>query len=332
MRILKVIGCAPSTSIALAMLAACAGPSQMSPTALTPISGLRLMQSGADAKATGFIFASDSQNNNVDIFSQKGKNKMVGQITGLSHPFGLATDIAGNVYIANQYIPTIPVYAPPYTGAPKLVLDATGYLPQEVAVSPSGVVAVPSFCNNSGCTTNYSVIFYPKNSSKACAKVVVPAHAQTVQAPAFDDADNLYIVGQITNTFNYYAGEITGGCKATGAKFLTIGSTDLTQFFDIHIDKADRIAILGVTSGNSAEIDTYSPPQNGSLGNPVSTTPLGSSFTLSFAFLPSGHDLYANTNLNGADKYDYPAGGSPEHSISFSFQDAHIAVSPPLIP
>ena len=99
-----------------------------------------------EANAAELIFASLPQSNTVDIFSQGRKHKMVGQITtGLNSPLGLATDAAGNLYVANQNVPTVPVYAPPYNGAPFLTLDAAGNLPQGVAVSAHGVVAASNF-------------------------------------------------------------------------------------------------------------------------------------------------------------------------------------------
>lgn len=86
---------------------------------------------------------------------------MVGQITGLSAPLGLAIDVADNLYVGNQDSPTVPVYAPPYTGAPILTPNTTGYLPQGVAVSAKGVVAVMNFCNSSSCEL-YDVSFYAR--------------------------------------------------------------------------------------------------------------------------------------------------------------------------
>jgi hypothetical protein len=141
---------------------------------------------------------------------------MVGQITGLSAPLGLAIDVADNLYVGNQDSPTVPVYAPPYTGAPILTPNTTGYLPQGVAVSAKGVVAVMNFCNSSSCEL-YDVSFYAKNSTTPCVTVAVPSPNLAVYG-AFDRAGNLYLAGQ--NGPNDFIGEIKGGCKATNVELL----------------------------------------------------------------------------------------------------------------
>jgi hypothetical protein len=331
-----------SACTALAVLAACSGGTSLtapSPLSQIPIAGspngsssqgLPRFNAG-DANAPGLIFASLPQSNTVDIFSQGRKHKMVGQITtGLNSPLGLATDATGNLYVANQNVPTVPVYAPPYTGAPFLTLDAAGNLPQGVAVSAHGVVAALNYCNTSSCDVPYVVSFYAKGSTKLCVTVPVSGNGidGIAEGGSFDDAGNLYLVGQVANSPDQFIGEIKGGCKAKKTVLLTT-NTALGHLSDVHVDKADRIAILGL---DSSIIDTYNPPKHGSLGSPVSTTTLGgSSGAFSFAFLASGQDLYANIDLAGAYEYAYPAGGAPESQVKLA-NIGSVTVSPPLIP
>ncbi len=345
MRISNVGNSALTTAIALAALAGCGGGSQMTPSSLaltgvgsTSIQGPAFQNgrpnsfltthegivpghgattpSFMDPAAVGkpLVFLSDANaNGNVYIFLQKGKHKMVGQITGLGHPLGLAVDVANNLYIANAYTSTVPVYAPPYTGAPILTLNS--YFPEFVAVSAKGVVAV----------INGNVSFYAKNSTTACATV---AGSNPISAGAFDHAGNLYLAGQIVKESNAFIGEIRGGCKATKVKLLKTNNA-LGQLAGVQVDKAGRVAFLAL---DSAIIYTYNPPKHGSLGNPVSTTTLGTAGGgFSFAFLASGRDLYANINLMGAYKFAYPAGGAAEGAILFPFH-GDVAVSPSLIP
>jgi hypothetical protein len=322
--------CALTASITVAALAGCGGSSQMAPTPLAQFQNGRLngakassfMDPGAVGKA--LVFLSDVSTGGVSIFLQNGKHKMVGQITGLGAPLGLAVDVANNLYVANQDGPTILVYAPPYTKRPILTLTTTGYFPQGVAVSPTGVVAAMNFCDTSACGL-YDVSFYAKNSTKPCVTVAVPNQNITGNG-AFDHAGNLYLDGQ--NGSNDFIGEIKGGCKASKVELLKTNNT-LGQLQGIQVDKAGRIAILPLFS---SILYTYNPPKHGSLGNPVSTTTLGSSGGgFSFAFLASGRDLYAGINSTGADEFDYPAGGAAISSIGFPF-NGNVAVSPALIP
>ena len=124
-----------------------------------------------EAKGKPLIFVSDATNNAVDIYLQAHKNKLVGQITGFTYVEGVATDGAGNLYVATQpNSPQIFVYAPPYTGAPKLTLDDSGGFPTAVAISRRGVVGVANQCNAPSCGAGTgSVIFYAR---------IRPSHAR----------------------------------------------------------------------------------------------------------------------------------------------------------
>ncbi len=353
----KRVSHALGASVALAMPAGCAsGGSQMAPTSfgLTSRAGAEstLSQVAQDPRinrilalhkgigsgqsmATQSFMSPDAvgkplifvaTGNAVDIYLRRGTNKMVGQIPGLNFPTGLATDTAGNLYIANANANVL-VYAPPYTGPPTLTLDDTGNSPSEVAVSPLGVVAVANYCSGTSCGPG-SITFFAKNSTTPCATVADPTNFQSLITDAFDDVGDLY-VGGLASTNTTVIGKIFGGCKAK--KIRVLGTSNSIGFPDsIQIDKADRIAILDGYPSNV--IDTYVRPKHGSLGNPVSVTPLQASVPNAFAFLASGRDLYTADGNGVADEYDYPAGGTPEKIISGSGGSLSVAVTPPLVP
>jgi hypothetical protein len=369
MRISNAMSRALTVSAAVAMLAGCSSGrdnSQMAPSTLgnfpsggaqasraqstrdrinrilaahiIPFAGRPLASTGfmsADAVHKPLIFVADGVAD-VDIYPQVGKNqkKMVGQIAGLNGAFGLATDEARNVYIvSNGNSGEVLVYAPPYTNAPKLTLDDSDTFPFGVAVSHRGVVGVANTCSAPSCPTgSANVSFFAKNSTTACATVADPTNFAIVFYDAFDHNGNLYIAG-FDPSFNPVVGEVAGGCNAT--TITRLATTNTLGFpSGIQVDKADRIAILnGVGSTNV--IDTYDAPRNGSLGNPVSTTPLTTtSVPIAFAFLALGCDVYTAEQGNGgvANEYPFPVGGTPEKTITVGGSPQGVAVAPALVP
>jgi hypothetical protein len=288
-----------------------------------------------DAKGKPLIFAADdlgscsggrsnTDGGDVDIYLQGGKNKMVGQVTGFCSPAGLATDAVGNLYVADEGHAAIPVYAPPYTGAPFLTLDDTGELPYDVAVSPKGVVGV---LNNS------NVTFYAKNSATPCATVSDP-NFPIMNDDGFDKNGNLYIDGfGAPPSYDSAVGEIKGGCHAD--KIIPLTTTNTLGFLlDIRVDKAGRVAIYDDHESGDTVIDTYNPPKQGSLGSPVSTISLsGLLHSYAFTFRASGAEIYvgaANAESYEVVGFGYPGGG--EKKTFNAGGGTGIAVTPPLIP
>ena len=221
-----------------------------------------------DAKGKPLIFLADQNNDVVDIDLQADKNHMVGQITGLHTPFSLAADASKNLYIGEA--PTAPsekadvlVYAPPYTGAPKLTLDDANYEPSDISVSPKGVVAVANSCaqNASGCIPNSgNVTFYPKNSNTACAVIAAPATFGSVDYNAFADNGTLYVTGGAgtPSSLVFEVGEIKGGCKAK--KITVLAQSTSILYSPIRINKANQIAIIEYGCCPPGVLYTYDPP------------------------------------------------------------------------
>jgi hypothetical protein len=286
-----------------------------------------------DPTAAGkpLIFVSDAADGVIDIYPQAGKNKkMVGQITGLTQPQGITTDRKGDLYVANTNSSDVLVYAPPYTGAPKMTISDAHEFPADVAVSSAGVVAITNLCNSPTCRLDTgNVLLYAKGSTKSCATVSDSAFNFTrVMFAEFDRKGVLYIDG-MNGGYQTSFGLVTGGCNATSITNLgyvyTVGFPG-----GIQIDKAGRIAFC---DPYRQQVATFDPPVNDAFGNPVSTTPLtGSISPLGIALLASGTNLYtADSGGSGlAEEYTYTAGGAAENSIAVGGQPIGIAVTPPL--
>jgi hypothetical protein len=287
-----------------------------------------------DPRAIGksLIFVSDAADGVVNIYPQAGKNqKMVGQITGLTQPQGITTDKNGDLYVANTNSSNVLVYAPPYTGAPKMTISDPHEFPADVAVSSTGVVAVTNLCNAPHCRLNTgNVKIYAKGSTKSCATVSDSAFNFTrVMFAEFDKNGVLYIDG-MNGGYQTSFGLVTGGCQATSI-------TNLAYIYTvafpggIQIDKAGNIAFC---DQGRQQVATFSPPVNNSFGSPLSTTPLtGSTAAIGIAILASGLNLYA-ADAGGpglAEEYKYTAGGAAENTIAVGGQPIGIAVTPALL-
>ena len=363
MAIFRIIRAALGASATLTMLAACSGGS--SPTQFSPggpgVGGPSVQRQTAsggrtgnsvlpptiarisrkpittasfmdpDAKGKPLIFVSDAADGVIDIYPQAGENqKMVGQITGLAQPQGITTDKNGNLYVANTNSSNVLVYAPPYTGAPKMTINDAHEFPADVAVSSAGVVAVTNICDAPQCRLNTgNVEIYAKGSTKSCATVSDSAFNFTrVMFAEFDKDGVLYIDG-MNGGYQTSFGLVDGGCNATS--ITNLGYIYTVSFPGaIQIDKAGNIAFC---DEYNQVVDTFAPPVGNSFGDPVSTTPLtGSVSPIGIAVLASGTNIYAADSSGSglAEEYQYPAGGAAENSIAVGGQPIGIAVTPPL--
>jgi hypothetical protein len=362
MQVLRAISVALGASVALAILAGCAGASapgispsplgagsqsaqqrvasripnnSLLPPNVTRISNTPVLSASfIDPAALGksLVFVSDAADGVVDIYTQSAKSqKAVGQITGLTEPQGLTTDTQGNLYVANTNSSDVLVFAPPYTGKPTLTITDKGEFPVGVAVSSTGIVAVTNICDAPKCRLSTgNVALYANGATEKCATVSDPAfNFAQVMFAAFDASGALYIDGLNSGAQTSF-GLVTGGCGATSITYIdyiyTVGFPG-----GIQIDKAGRIAFADPVR---QQIATFDPPVGGAFGNPVTTTPLtGSVAPLGFALLASGKDLYVADSAGPpgfAEEYQYTIGGSAINTIAVGGQPIGVAVTPPL--
>jgi hypothetical protein len=138
------------------------------------------------------IFVSDAVNNVVNIYSPAGKQ--LAQITGFSQPQGLATDLKGNLYVADTSNSQILVFAPPYTKAPKKLADP-GFFPAGVAVVTIGkvtTVGVTNICSAPSCGQGGFIMYKNGKASKPIMSTLI----SRVYFCGFDAKGNLYADGQ----------------------------------------------------------------------------------------------------------------------------------------
>ena len=185
-------------------------------------SALSFMDPGSVGKP--LVFVSDYSSGAINIFRQTRKNKMIGRITGLLAG-NLATDRAANLYVLNytsSNVANVLVYAPPYTGAPKLTIDDTSNIGNDVAVDSSGVVAIANYCNASCTPDSGSVTFYFPGSTTPCATVTDPNFANVYFA-GFDHRGDLFIDGTNSGSAIVF-GRVKGRCHAKVVDVLTTGN------------------------------------------------------------------------------------------------------------
>ena len=268
------------------------------------------------------IFVSDAADNVVNIYNTKGKQ--LAQLTGFSQPQGLATDLKGNLYVADTNNSQILVYAPPYTKAPKKLADP-GYYPAGVAVLTIGTttyVGVSNICSAPSCTQG-GFIVYKNGKSKGAFQSSAIYRAYFL---GFDAKGNLYASGQDSN-FNGVYGEVAGAIK--NKQVFTADTIGNSIVFPggVQVNLKGKIAI---DDQSGAAIYTYNPPKGGTFGSPIATTPLtGAGDTVTYAFSSTDKDVWTADAANGVSyEFKYSAGGSPVTTISVGGQPIGVAVVP----
>ena len=149
-----------ATSILLALVAGCSGGSHLTPApqsvanfSANPQRSSQVFHTWVSdpAALTTADFVSDFNNQVIDIINPSTK-KLIGQISGLNNPEGLASNPAGTgtkLYEVDQGTQSIHVYSSPYTGSPTIIPD-TGFFPIGIHVDKNGNIFVANQSSGSG--------------------------------------------------------------------------------------------------------------------------------------------------------------------------------------
>ncbi len=159
---------------------------------------------------SGDLYIADAANGNV-IEIPAGGGTPITIASGLTKPYGVAVDAAGNVYVAGNN--SVAEYQPPFTGTP--IAMGNGFNnPSSVAVDASGAVYVAD-------TGNAQIVrVAPGGASQASliTGLIAP------QGVALDSADNVYI----TDSGNIYEVNRTQAAALVFASTY-VGSTSAPQ-------------------------------------------------------------------------------------------------------
>jgi hypothetical protein len=316
------VGFSLRSAAAAALLAGCSGGGSQPPTVNAPSSTLTQLgalpqDTNAKAPAADQVIVSDSFSNTVSVFDAKG-HLQTRLKKGVDAPFGITTDLAGNLYVANSQSANVFVYSQPYKSV-SLTLNEPGRYPLDVAVSKAGLVGVMNETAPSG---PGDVTFYKKGSASACADVS-DSNWNEISFGAFDASGNLFVDG-VDREGNPLVGEVSGGCAATSVATLAVGNT-LSGVAGVQVVHGNILILNQNYATFAPEILTYAPPSGGSLGSPIATTKLSAGIEMEgFAMTRDDRHLWiAHSDVAyGRIEYTYPGGRFVK-----SFNEPHLVTA-----
>ena len=337
-----ILGSIVAGGFAGALLAGCTGSTLAPPSGIAPQSAALRVAAPFGATPGGIVssgrvpfvdVAAIEKPNGNQVFISDAKTATVtvwggaGQLDAIlfdgigANPTGLATDRQENLYVANEALGQVVVYAKPYTAIVS-TLDDAAELPLNVAVSTSGIVAVANYLTTS--LQPGSVSFYAKGVTSPCATIVA-SNWIYFYFDAFDAAGNLYVDGKDVNG-QTLVGKIVGGCKATSLATLSLKNTIGTPGGM----SVSRGHIL-ITDSAAQTVYTYAAPHGNALGSPIQSTRLsGTSNPTALAMMEGNQNLWAvdySATTPNAGKYTYP-GGTAGSKITANTLPAGLAVIP----
>jgi len=256
------------------------------------------------------IAISDQANNVVDLFTAAGTQ--VGQLTGFSQPAGMASDIKGDLYVADFDNSRVQVYAAGFASPPTTLSDPGEYPFGVDSFANGSYVAVTNFYTSSGGPGSVSIF-----KGSTLLRTITSSTLLYAYFCAFDGKGNLYVDGEDTNG-NVLLGEIPHATSG-GSTFEQLSTTN-TFGAATGIQVTTAGAQIAILDPRNKAIYTYNPPSGGSFGTPTQITPLGSSVLnpTTFAFTKNMADLYTADEISNGDAYEYayPTGGTPLSTLT----------------
>jgi hypothetical protein len=287
------------------------------PTHGTSVAAHPFIDFAAMAKNKGPTIAISVPSAGVDLFTADGTQ--VAQLTGFNGAAGMASDVKGDLYVADLYNSRVQVYAAGFASSP-VTLAEPGQYPYDVDSFANGTyVAVAN-------VTGSVSIF----KGSTLLRNITSANLNEAYFCAFDGKGNLYVDG--SDSSGAVIGEIPHATSG-GSTFEQLTTTN-TLGFAAGIQVTTAGGQIAIEDAHSHAIFTYNPPSGGSLGTPTQITQLGESENpLTFAFTKNMADLYvADNDLGDAFEYTYPAGGTAVSTITVGGNPFGTAVIPTQYP
>ncbi len=88
------------------------------------------------------LFVSNSTGNSITVYAGPYGTPTATVTNGVNAPQGIATDAAGDLFVAENSISYAAIYAPPYTGSPSYAGPNGVYATQSVLVGPDNTLFV----------------------------------------------------------------------------------------------------------------------------------------------------------------------------------------------
>lgn len=255
------------------------------------------------AKTHSLLYVTDSGTNTVIVYSYP-KLKIVGTLTGFTNPQGDCVDKANNVWIDNTQTSQLIEYAHGGT-TPLATLDDPNQYPVGCSFDPtSGNLAVSNFYSTNGPPGSVSIF---KNASGS-PTVYTPPNFAVVYYLGYDRKGRLYLDGIDSGSAFLFA-SFNGNTFKNVTLDHPIGGPGAVQAIGNDVVVGDQ------TNGANA---AYRFAISGSTGKLVQTTPLTGAYDIVQFYILKKALVGGNFNPSGstADRFNYPAGGTPTKTAS----------------
>jgi hypothetical protein len=262
-----------------------------------------------DAKKRDLLYVSDEATNDVFIYSYPG-GRLKGTLTGFDEPYGMCTNEAGDVFIANTEKSEILEYQHGGT-SPIATLNDTGYYPVSCSVDPTtGNLAVTNFQALGSQPGDVAIYAGAKGTPTTFSDAGIPLY----EFCGYDDKGNLFIDG-----YNATGGFAFAELPAGSSSFRNISlNTTIFQPGGVQWD-GKYVAVGDQYYGDGPAAAIHRVSVSGSSGRVVGTTLLkqrSDEVQVVQFWIDGTKVIGSNALAQSTDVWKYPAGGNAKTLVT----------------
>ncbi len=262
------------------------------------------------AKSSGLLYIANTMESAVNVYSSSSWNS-VGELLGFTEPYTMCVDAARDVYITDLSGRRVIEYAHGAITATRVLADHQGS-PIACAIDPkTGDLAISNFMGPNSGTGN--VIVY--RDAKGSPIEYTAASFGLYFLIAYDDSDNLFVDGLNSSSAVVLLAELPKGKNAFKAINMNV-----TLGFPGGVAWDGEFLAVGDQTANTI----YQFKVTGSTATKKGSTMLADAVDVFQFWLTGGSSKHpqatdvigADFGAGAADKWDYPAGGTPLKTIA----------------
>ncbi len=279
------------------------------------------------------LFVSNSTGNSITVYAGPYGTPTATVTNTVNAPQAIATDASGDLFVAENSIAYVAIYASPYTGSPSFAGPNGVYATQSVLIGPGNALFADG-----------GVHAFAVGPPYTQAPTTITDSGSGQKQPSLDASGNLFIPNQNNNTVVEYAPPYNAGpvttissgvaepqqtlVDPTGNLFVLNNDALVTEFAPPYTGAPTGIGRIGgfptvlamdadadlfIGYGDSNTVSVYAKPYTGA---PIVTASTGIDDPVALAIDYAGDLFVANAGNSTVTEYAPPYTGSPVATIS----------------